>query len=78
MSALVASYFREIGDRAHFTSLMAAKAAEADANEVLRNLLPAQVVQPIMEGREVLSQVHRGTAILVRARSVLDGVCLFY
>jgi class 3 adenylate cyclase len=60
----IACFFREIGDRSLFTAQTAAEAAEKDANELLRNLLPAEVVQPIMAGREVVSQIHRGCAIL--------------
>jgi class 3 adenylate cyclase len=56
--------FREMGSRSYFASFVAATAAEADSNQILQNLLPAQVVKPIMLGQDVLSQVHGNCAIL--------------
>jgi hypothetical protein len=64
------AYFAEYRQRLMLVSHTAATAAEAEANEVVSNLLPKPVVDRILSGQEVPSQVHKGVAILVSAQSV--------
>lgn len=59
------AYITEFRQRLYVVSFAAAKKAEAEANSIVSNLLPAQVVKRIVAGDDVQSQVHSGIAILV-------------
>ena len=65
VAVTIASYLRESSLRAHCAMAIAAKEAESDVHEVLRNLMPAPVVDRIMNGEGNACETHSGVAILV-------------
>jgi len=56
------AYVAEFRQRLYVISYAAAQAAEAEASEIVSNLIPAQVVKKIVSGEDVHSVVHAGVA----------------
>ena len=65
------AYVFEFRQRLYVISYAAARKAEAEANDIVSNLLPAQIVKRIVAGEDVQSQVHTGVAILVRVATLV-------